>query len=164
MSQPKVWFITGSTRGIGAEIVTAALAAGDHVVATGRNRDQIAATFKEHSERLLPVELDVSEEPGFTRTDFLESSSLRYGTRQIAGYEETSAKLRSHYASYNGQQSGDPAKLAAVLLTLANSDNPPMRFASGSDAFEGMTSKLAGVQRELHDYQKLSASIDGAGA
>ena len=61
MSQPKVWFITGSTRGIGAEIVTAALAAGDHVVATGRNRDQIAATFKEHSEIPLPVELDVSK-------------------------------------------------------------------------------------------------------
>ncbi len=33
----KVWFITGATRGIGAEIAKAALAAGDQVVATGRN-------------------------------------------------------------------------------------------------------------------------------
>lgn len=279
MSQPKVWFITGATRGIGAEIVKAALAAGERVVATGRNRDQIAATFKEHSDRLLPVELDVTKElhafaaaeaavarfgridvlvnnagygqlgmfeentateiqrqfdtnvfglfhvtravlpvmrkqrngrifnlssmagmigfphasiycsskfavegfseslaldvaefgirvtlvePGFTRTDFLETSSIRYGTRQVAGYEEASAKLRAHYATYNGKQSGDPAKLAAALLTLANSDNPPLRFASGSDAFEGMTSKLASVQNELHSYQKLSASIDHA--
>jgi NAD(P)-dependent dehydrogenase (short-subunit alcohol dehydrogenase family) len=279
MSQAKVWFITGATRGIGAEIVKAALAAGEHVVATGRNRDQIVATFKEHSERLLALELDVTNElhafaaveaavarfgridvlvnnagygqlgmfeentaaeiqrqfdtnvfglfhvtravlpvmrkqrsgrilnlssiagmvgfpaasiycsskfaiegfseslaldvadfgirvtlvePGFTRTDFLESSSLRYGTRPVAGYEETSAKLRAHYASYNGKQSGDPAKLAAAMLNLANSDNPPLHFASGSDAFEGMTSKLAGVQSELHAYQKLSTSIDGA--
>jgi NAD(P)-dependent dehydrogenase (short-subunit alcohol dehydrogenase family) len=45
MSQPTVWFVTGASRGIGAEIVEAALAAGDRVVASGRNRDQIAATF-----------------------------------------------------------------------------------------------------------------------
>lgn len=50
MSQPKVWFVTGASRGIGAEIAKAALAAGDSVVATRRNRDQIAATFNEHSE------------------------------------------------------------------------------------------------------------------
>jgi len=34
---PKTWFVTGATRGIGAEIARAALAAGDRVVATGRN-------------------------------------------------------------------------------------------------------------------------------
>jgi NAD(P)-dependent dehydrogenase (short-subunit alcohol dehydrogenase family) len=277
MSQPKVWFVTGATRGIGAEIVGRALAAGERVVGTGRNRDQIAATFKEHSERLLPVELDVTKEmhafaaveaavarfgridvlvnnagygqfgmfeentaaeiqrqfdtnvfglfhvtravlpvmrkqrsgrifnlssmagmvgfpaaalycsskfaiegfseslamevaelgiritivePGFTRTDFLESSSIRYGTRQIADYAEASPKLRAEYESYSGRQSGDPTKLAAALLDLANSDNPPLRFASGSDAFEGMTSRLASVQSELHHYQKLSTAID----
>lgn len=279
MSQPKVWFVTGASRGIGAEIVKAALAAGDRVVATGRNRDQIAATFKEHSDRVLPVELDVTKElhafnaveaavarfgridvlvnnaaygqfgmfeenttaeiqqqfdtnvfgtfhvtravlpvmrkqragrifnlssmagmlgfpaaalycstkfaiegfseslalevaefgiritivePGFTRTDFLESTSIRYGTRQVADYRESSSKVRAEYQSYNGRQIGDPVKLANALLTLANSDNPPLRFASGSDAFEGITSKLAGVQSELHNYQKLSVSIDGA--
>ena len=35
MSQPKVWLVTGASRGIGAEIVKAALAAGEYVVATG---------------------------------------------------------------------------------------------------------------------------------
>lgn len=74
----------------------------------------------------------------------------------------SAASLRAEYESYNGCQSGDPTKLTAALLTLANSDNSPLRFASGSDAFERMTSKLAGVQSELHDYQKLSVSIDHA--
>lgn len=37
----KVWFITGSARGIGAEIAKAALAAGDRVVATGRKLAQL---------------------------------------------------------------------------------------------------------------------------
>jgi len=102
-----------------------------------------------------------SVEPGFTRTDFLESSSIRYGTRQIEDYQEASAKLRAHYGQYNGQQAGDPVKLANALLTLANSDNPPLHFASGSDAFEGMTGKLASVQSELQSYRQLSTSIDG---
>jgi NAD(P)-dependent dehydrogenase (short-subunit alcohol dehydrogenase family) len=100
-------------------------------------------------------------EPGFIRTDFLDSASVRYGSRQIAGYEGISAKLRAEYDSYNHQQAGDPAKLAAALLTLADSKQPPMRWAAGSDAFERVTSKLAGMQAELHQYQKLSASVDG---
>lgn len=279
MSQPKVWFITGAARGIGAEIVKAALEAGDYVVATGRNRDQIAATFKRYGDRVLAVELDVSKElhafaaaetavarfgridvlvnnagygqlglfeeisaaeiqkqydtnvfgtfnvtravlpvlrkqrsghifnissmggaigfpyasiycstkfalegfseslaldvadfgihvtivePGFTRTDFLDSTSVRYGSRQITGYEQISTKLKAEYDSYNHQQAGDPAKLAAALLTLANSEHPPMRWASGSDSFERVTSKLAGMQAELHQYQQLSSSVDGA--
>lgn len=57
MSQQKVWFITGASRGIGAEIAKAALEAGDNVVATGRNRDQIAAAFKHYGDRVLAVEL-----------------------------------------------------------------------------------------------------------
>ena len=32
----KTWFITGATRGLGADIAAAALKAGDRVVATGR--------------------------------------------------------------------------------------------------------------------------------
>ena len=56
----KVWFITGASRGIGAEIAKAALASGDRVVATGRNRAQIEKTF-DGSDRLLAVELDVTD-------------------------------------------------------------------------------------------------------
>jgi len=37
----KVWFITGATRGIGADIAKAALAAGDKVVATGRQKESV---------------------------------------------------------------------------------------------------------------------------
>jgi NAD(P)-dependent dehydrogenase (short-subunit alcohol dehydrogenase family) len=42
MSGKKVWFITGAGRGMGADFATAALAAGDSVVATGRNPDAVA--------------------------------------------------------------------------------------------------------------------------
>lgn len=37
----KVWFITGTTRGLGTEIAKAALAADDKVVATGRDAQAV---------------------------------------------------------------------------------------------------------------------------
>jgi NAD(P)-dependent dehydrogenase (short-subunit alcohol dehydrogenase family) len=55
-----VWFITGSARGLGREIASAALAAGHQVVATARDR-AAAATALGTSERLLTVSLDVTD-------------------------------------------------------------------------------------------------------
>lgn len=58
----KTWFIAGAARGIGADITKAALAAGDQVVATGRNRVQIEKVYDAYSDRVLAVELDVTNE------------------------------------------------------------------------------------------------------
>src|SRR5881227_1356079 len=41
MTDKKVWFITGAGRGMGVHIAKAALAAGNAVVATGRNTDTV---------------------------------------------------------------------------------------------------------------------------
>jgi NAD(P)-dependent dehydrogenase (short-subunit alcohol dehydrogenase family) len=41
----KVWFVTGAGSGIGAGVAKAALAAGDRVVATGRNVDKVRAAY-----------------------------------------------------------------------------------------------------------------------
>lgn len=59
------WFITGAARGLGFEIATRALEAGDSVVATARNTDQVEDAFAESAgfpERILPVALDVTDE------------------------------------------------------------------------------------------------------
>ena len=55
----KVWFITGAGRGMGVNIARAALAAGNSVVATGRNIATVAKAMGE-SDRLLVVKLDVT--------------------------------------------------------------------------------------------------------
>ncbi|STX38343.1 oxidoreductase [Legionella feeleii] len=57
----KTWFITGASRGIGAEIVKAALKAGNNVVATARSVDKITRPT-EVSDNLLAVKLDVTQE------------------------------------------------------------------------------------------------------
>ncbi len=59
MTDKKVWFITGAGRGMGVDIAKAALAAGDAVVATGRNPDAVSEAVSE-AEDLLVVKLDVT--------------------------------------------------------------------------------------------------------
>jgi NAD(P)-dependent dehydrogenase (short-subunit alcohol dehydrogenase family) len=55
----KVWFITGTARGMGVDFVKAALAAGHSVVATGRDTDAVAKAVG-RAEDLLIVRLDVT--------------------------------------------------------------------------------------------------------
>ena len=58
----RVWFVTGASRGFGAEIVEKALAAGHSVVATARDPRAISARFPDADDQLLPVALDVLDE------------------------------------------------------------------------------------------------------
>lgn len=50
----QVWFITGSSRGLGRALVSAALDAGDRVVATARRPEVLAEAFGAYGDRLLP--------------------------------------------------------------------------------------------------------------
>jgi NAD(P)-dependent dehydrogenase (short-subunit alcohol dehydrogenase family) len=59
MTDKKVWLVTGAGRGMGLDIATAALAAGDAVVATGRNPERVSAALGAHDD-LLVVKLDVT--------------------------------------------------------------------------------------------------------
>ena len=59
MTDKKVWFITGTSRGMGVDFAKAALAAGNAVVATGRNTDAVAKAVGQ-AENLLVVKLDVT--------------------------------------------------------------------------------------------------------
>lgn len=275
----KVWFITGSARGIGAEVAKAALAAGDRVVATGRRLDQLQAVYAGYGERVLTVTLDVADEaqavaavqaaverfgridvlvnnagfgqlglfeeieaadverqfatnvfglfhvtravlpvmrrqrsgrilnlssiggvlgfagasvycaakfavegfsdslapevepfgihvtviePGFFRTDFLDGSSVRYGSRQIGDYAAHSAEMRSSYDSYSHKQPGDPAKLAAAMVELAGTSEPPRHFLAGSDAVEMASGVIDRRRAEIAAWRDRSAGTDFA--
>src|SRR6185437_8311598 len=57
MTEKKVWLITGAGRGMGVDIAQAALAAGNAVIATGRNSDAVAKAVGE-ADDLLVVQLD----------------------------------------------------------------------------------------------------------
>jgi NAD(P)-dependent dehydrogenase (short-subunit alcohol dehydrogenase family) len=59
MTHKSVWFVTGASRGMGVDIVKAALAAGHAVVATGRDTQAVARAIGD-AEDLLVLELDVT--------------------------------------------------------------------------------------------------------
>lgn len=55
----KVWFITGSSKGLGKSLTAAVLAAGDFVVATARNVDALIDFVSQYKEQVLALKLDV---------------------------------------------------------------------------------------------------------
>ena len=59
MSNKKIWFITGASRGMGADFAKAALAAGHAVVASGRDSDRVSKALGQSND-LLAVKLDVT--------------------------------------------------------------------------------------------------------
>ena len=61
MNEKKVWMVTGAGRGLGVDIVKAALAAGHAVVATARNAESVTKAVGEADELLL-VDLDVTDQ------------------------------------------------------------------------------------------------------
>jgi NAD(P)-dependent dehydrogenase (short-subunit alcohol dehydrogenase family) len=56
----KIWFITGSSRGLGRSLTEAVLAVGDKVAATARNPGQLSDLVAKYGDRLLPIRLDVT--------------------------------------------------------------------------------------------------------
>src|SRR6516165_5872508 len=262
----KTWFITGASRGLGAEIVKAAVRAGDQVVATRRNLTAVGDRLAPDSNQLLEVQLDVTDaaqartsvdaalsrfgavdvlvnnagyghygffeessiddardqiatnllgvlqvawavlpvmraartgrifnlsslggliggqmaslycatkfavegfseslakevapfgihvtivEPGPFRTDFLTARSLRFGEKRIADYDDRRAALLAGIEERNGRQPGDPAKLAEAIVSLAQTDMPPLRFVAGSVALGAADQKLADMRNEF---------------
>ena len=81
--------------------------------------------------------------PGFFRTELLTEESTNYATPSIEDYAERNAAQREFWAGMNGQQGGDPAKLAQALLTIAEEERPPLRFIAGADAIAQAEEKLA---------------------
>jgi NAD(P)-dependent dehydrogenase (short-subunit alcohol dehydrogenase family) len=276
MADTKVWFITGAARGLGVDLVKAALASGHSVVATARNAQKVTEAIGEH-ERLLPVALDITDpaaseaaaaaaverfgridvlvnnagnfyagyfesispeqfraqmetnffgplnvtravlpgmrqqrsgqvitvtstagligqefcaayaaskfalegwmeslrydlapygittmavEPGFFRTELLvEGASTIWPELRIDDYAERTEQTTEAWKSMNGQQGGDPAKLAQALVTLSDSADLPLRFVAGADAMGAVEQNLATIQRQIDDHRDLSASL-----
>jgi len=275
MSEKKVWFITGAGRGMGVDFAKAALAAGDAVVATGRNTNAVAKAVGE-ADDLLVVRLDVTSRadaesavqaaverfgcidvlvnnaanfiagyfeeltpeqierqlatsligtmnvtraalpvmrrqrsghiiaissgaglsgfefnsaycaakfglegwmesiapevapfgihttivnPGFFRTELLTQESTTYAEPTIEDYADRHAERVQWYEAMNGQQAGDPAKLARALITIISQEQPPRRFIAGADAIAIAEQKVAALQQQINAYRDLSTSL-----
>src|SRR4051812_3878738 len=276
MSNKQVWFITGAGRGMGLDFAKAALAAGNAVVASGRDRSRVSNALG-RPENLLVVELDVTSRPageaavkaavdrfgridvlvnnaasfyagyfeeltpdqmdrqlaasligpmnvtravlpvmrkqrsghviaisssaglsgafefgtayaaskfglegfmdalqvevapfgiattvvnpGFFRTELLTQQSTNYAEPSIDDYDERRAKQLEFWKAQNGKQSGDPAKLARALVTIAARQPPPRRFIAGADAIGTAEQKIAELKGQIEELRELSTSL-----
>jgi NAD(P)-dependent dehydrogenase (short-subunit alcohol dehydrogenase family) len=90
-------------------------------------------------------------EPGFFRTELLTPESTTYAEASIGDYAERTKQTIAAWNGMNGQQGGDPAKLASALVQLASQDEPPLRFVAGAGAVQVVEHKakilLAQVQQ-----------------
>jgi NAD(P)-dependent dehydrogenase (short-subunit alcohol dehydrogenase family) len=274
-NKKQVWLVTGAGRGLGLDIVKAALSAGHAVVATGRDPAKISKVLGEHPE-LLVVELDVTQlsdaraaveravqrfgsldvvvnnagnfyagffeelnpeqvrsqvetllfgpmnvvraalpamrkqrsgllmtisstagitggefysayaaakfglegwtealkleiapfgistmlvEPGFFRTELLTPESTTYAASTIEDYTDRNKATVAAWSGMDGKQGGDPAKLANALIQLAALQEPPARFAAGTDALETFRAKARDLITQADDHAALSSSL-----
>jgi NAD(P)-dependent dehydrogenase (short-subunit alcohol dehydrogenase family) len=98
--------------------------------------------------------------PGFFRTELLvEGSSTILPEVEIDDYAERTAESIAGFAGMNGQQVGDPKKLARALITLSDAGDLPAHFVAGADAMSASLQKFAAVQADIDAHQALSASL-----
>ncbi|WP_260982492.1 hypothetical protein [Arthrobacter sp. U41] len=64
----------------------------------------------------------------------------------------------------DGLQGGDPAKLANALIRLAESDEPPLRFAAGADAVGTFEARAKALQDQANAHRELSSNLAHADA
>ena len=73
-------------------------------------------------------------EPGGMRTDWAGASMT---TPQISQpYQATVGKSARAMAGFENVANSDPRKVAQLVLTIAELDEPPLRILAGSDAYE----------------------------
>ena len=97
--------------------------------------------------------------PGFFRTELLTEESTSYAPASIEDYAERNTAQRAFWQSMNGEQGGDPAKLAQALLTITGLEHPPFRFIAGADAIAQAEEKLAERQQQIDAHRDLSSSL-----
>jgi NAD(P)-dependent dehydrogenase (short-subunit alcohol dehydrogenase family) len=97
--------------------------------------------------------------PGFFRTKLLTEQSTKYADNPIADYNERREQQMQFWKGANGQQTGDPAKLAKALVTIANEQQPPLRFLAGADAVATAEQVTTTLHQQTDAYRDLSSSL-----
>jgi NAD(P)-dependent dehydrogenase (short-subunit alcohol dehydrogenase family) len=98
-------------------------------------------------------------EPGFFRTELLSPESTNYAQPSIEDYAERTTQTVAAWNAMNGQQGGDPAKLASALVQLTSQDDPPLRWVAGADAVATVEQKAEDLLAQADAYRELSSSL-----
>lgn len=95
-------------------------------------------------------------EPGYFRTDFLDLSSMMFGSKVVDDYALTTDKFKRNLSAINHIQDGDPHKLAKAIIVLAGSENAPIHFPAGADAIEWIDERNRSISDDINAWKNLS--------
>lgn len=164
--RPATWFVTGTSRGLGLDLVTQLLRRGDNVAATTRSTERLTAALGEvDTARLLPLTLDLADEQAVRGA--VQATTERFGGLDVvvnnAGYgflaaveEVSDAEARAMFdvqvfGVWNVLRAALPVLRAAgsghvvnVSSILGLTSFPGWGlYCAGKYALEGMTESLA---------------------
>ncbi|SMD18274.1 SDR family oxidoreductase [Lentzea albidocapillata] len=164
--RPATWFVTGTSRGLGLELVEQLLERGDNVVATTRSTDRLLQALDADTTRLLALAVDLRDEAAVAEA--VRKATERFGGLDVvvnnAGYgylaavEETTDRdvremldlqvvgvwnvLRATLPILREQRGGHVVNVSSVLgLTSVPGWG---LYCAGKYALEGLTEALAG--------------------
>ena len=98
--------------------------------------------------------------PGFFRTELLTPESTNFAETAIDDYADRRAEQIEYWTGQNGRQSGDPAKLAQALLTVAGEQPPRRRFIAGADSIRSADQKVADLHADVELNRERFTSLD----
>ncbi|WP_182879426.1 SDR family NAD(P)-dependent oxidoreductase [Microbispora sp. H10949] len=171
--RPATWFVTGTSRGLGLELVRQILERGDQVAATTRSPERLLAALGGGIEmsRLLPLTVDLRDEEAVSRA--VRETTGRFGGLDVvvnnAGYgflaavEETGDRevrdmldvqvvgvwnvLRAALPILRGQRGGHIVNVSSILGLTAV---PGWAlYCAGKFALEGLSEALAAEVAEF---------------
>ncbi len=102
-------------------------------------------------------------EPGMFRTGFMGRDSTRLGEIVIGDYAGAVAQHQAMIDGFDGKQPGDPAKLGQAVVTIAASEEAPVRIAVGPDAVEAIVGKADRMRAEVERWRALSEATNLVG-
>lgn len=102
---------------------------------------------------------------GWLRTPFIDNFVRAKAPLEDAG--PAVASMKKEFAAVNGQQPGDPAKVAKVLADAltksgrcAGRERLPVRLSIGSETVQFVTDVLERDHRELHEWADAMSGTD----
>jgi len=99
-------------------------------------------------------------EPGYFRTNFLNSGSVITPKNPLPAYAEIAEDRRKHTEDMPGTQLGDPQKAAEAMISLATAKETPLRLLLGSDALQFANYKIQMLQTEMEANKGITLSTD----
>lgn len=96
--------------------------------------------------------------PGYFRTNFLSTSSLGIAANEIAEYKNVREAQHTHLNDYAGNQPGDPDKAAAVMIAVAEQQEPPIHLFLGSDAYALAEAKISAVRQDMESVREMATA------